>query len=51
MCFEPDSIDLMKPLAVDERDDDDVDDDDDDDDDDDIDILFLLHYIFCNIAI
>jgi hypothetical protein len=33
----------MKPLAVDER--------DDDDDDDDIDILFLLHYIFCNIAI
>jgi hypothetical protein len=49
-CFEPDSIDLMKPLAVDERDDDD-DDDDVDDDDDDIDILFLLHYIFCNIAI
>jgi hypothetical protein len=47
-CFEPDSIDLMKPLAVDERDDDD---DVDDDDDDDIDILFLLHYIFCNIAI
>ena len=45
-CFEPDSIDLMKPLAVDERDDDDV-----DDDDDDIDILFLLHHIFCNIAI
>jgi hypothetical protein len=38
----------MKPLAVDERDDDD---DDVDDDDDDIDILFLLHHIFCNIAI
>jgi hypothetical protein len=37
----------MKPLAVDERDDD----DDVDDDDDDIDILFLLHHIFCNIAI
>jgi hypothetical protein len=37
----------MKPLAVDERDDD----VDDDDDDDDIDILFLLHHIFCNIAI
>jgi hypothetical protein len=37
----------MKPLAVDERDDD----DDDGGDDDDIDILFLLHYIFCNIAI
>jgi hypothetical protein len=35
----------MKPLAVDERDDDDV------DDDEDIDILFLLHHIFCNIAI
>jgi len=38
----------MKTLAVDERDDDD---DDDGGDDDDIDILFLLHYIFCNIAI
>jgi hypothetical protein len=34
----------MKPLAIDER-------DDDVDDDDDIDILFLLHHIFCNIAI
>jgi hypothetical protein len=32
-CFEPDSIDLIKPLAVDEC-------DDDDDDDDDIDIIF-----------
>ena len=29
-CFEPDSIDLIKPLAVDER-----------DDDDDIDVIFL----------
>jgi hypothetical protein len=29
-CFEPDSIDLIKPLAVDER----------DDDDDDTDIIF-----------
>ena len=24
-CFEPDSIDLMKPLAVDDQDDDDID--------------------------
>jgi hypothetical protein len=31
-CFEPDSIDLIKPPAVDEG-------DDDDDDDDDMDIL------------
>jgi hypothetical protein len=30
-CFEPDSIDLIKPLAVDER---------DDDDDADMDIIF-----------
>ena len=30
-CFEPDSIDLIKPLAVDER----------DDEDDDMGILFL----------
>ena len=33
-CFEPDSIDLIKPLAVDERD------GDDDDEDGDMDILF-----------
>jgi hypothetical protein len=33
-CFEPDSIDLIKPLAVDEPDD-----DDDDDEDGDMDIL------------
>jgi hypothetical protein len=33
-CFEPDSIDLMKPLAVDER--------AGDDDDGDIDILICL---------
>ena len=32
-CFEPDSIDLIKPLAVDEPD------DDDDDEDGDMDIL------------
>jgi hypothetical protein len=42
-CFEPDSIDLMKPLAVDER--------DDDDDDDDIDIISPTPYLLqhCNI--
>jgi hypothetical protein len=34
-CFEPDSIDLIKPLAVDER-------DADDDDDGDIDIIIFL---------
>ena len=33
-CFEPDSIDLIKPLAVDER--------DGDDDDGDIDIIIFL---------
>ena len=37
-CFEPDSIDLIKPLAVDERDGD----DDDDDDDGDMDIIIFL---------
>jgi hypothetical protein len=34
-CFEPDSMDLIKPLAVDER-------DGDDDDEDDMDIVFLI---------
>jgi hypothetical protein len=44
-CFEPDSIDLIKPLAVDEPDD-----EDDDDDDDDMDMLFFSQYL-CNIPI
>ena len=48
-CFEPDSMDLIKPLAVDERDG-----DDDDDDDDDVDITLLTiptqyrHIDLCN---
>jgi hypothetical protein len=44
-CFEPDSIDLIKPLAVDEPE------DDDDDEDGDIDILLFLQQYLCNIAI
>jgi hypothetical protein len=42
-CFEPDSIDLMKPLAVDER--------DGDDDDGDIDIILFASQYLRNIAI
>ena len=38
-CFEPDSIDLIKPLAVDDER------DDEDDDEDDMDILFSPHNI------
>jgi hypothetical protein len=42
-CFEPDSIDLIKPLAVDDE-------PDDDDEDGDMDILLSQQYL-CNIAI
>jgi hypothetical protein len=39
-CFEPDSIDLMKPLAVEDR-----------DDDDDIDVVVFSYNTLCSISI